>query len=61
MLIFGCRSDADDFYYKNEWATYPNLTVVTAFSRADPNSGKVYVQHKIREQVQLLAPLIFNE
>ena len=47
ILVFGCRSESDDFYYRNEWAELAvggaNLTVITAFSRARPEDGKVYV------------------
>jgi len=53
FLVFGCRSEEDDFYYKEDWQSlvsqFENFTVVTAFSRADPTNGKTYVQHKIRE------------
>ena len=63
MLIFGCRSEADDFYYRNEWESHQNdsFSVITAFSRVDPANGKVYVQHKIRENGQMLADLILNQ
>ena len=37
-----------------------DLTVITAFSREDPDNGKVYVQHKIRENGQFLAELILQ-
>ena len=66
MLIFGCRSPESDYYYEDEWEriraqTGSRLTVITAFSRADPAAGKVYVQHKIREHGALLSDLILRQ
>ena len=65
VLLFGCRSQEDDFYYADEWDTMrsqgANLTVISAFSRENPTEGKTYVQHKIREQGDLLADLILNQ
>jgi len=61
VLVFGCRSEADDYYYKDEWSTIPSLTVITAFSRANPTEGKTYAQHKIRENAQVLSELILGE
>ncbi|KAK3353504.1 hypothetical protein B0T25DRAFT_454861 [Lasiosphaeria hispida] len=35
LLFYGCRSKDADFYFSNDWARYPNMRVVPAFSR-DP-------------------------
>lgn len=43
VLMFGCRSQEDDFYYEDEWKSYDNLHLITAFSRQNPSEGKVYV------------------
>lgn len=47
VVVFGCRSVEDDYYYADEWeqaiAAGANLTVITAFSRENPTEGKVYV------------------
>lgn len=33
-LVFGCRHELKDYYYKEEWGSYgENLKVFTAFSR----------------------------
>jgi NADPH-ferrihemoprotein reductase len=37
------------------------LAVITAFSRDKPDEGKIYVQHKIRENAAMLADLIFKQ
>ena len=53
-LVFGCRKEAKDFYYAEEWAgvnpgaANPNtLRVLTAFSQDQRN--KIYVQKVVRE------------
>lgn len=51
VLVFGCRSETSDYYYKDEWAGIENLQVLTAFSRA--GDSKVYVQHVIKENAHL--------
>lgn len=46
VLIFGCRSADDDFYYAQEWAECAktmSFVLITAFSRAQPLEGKMYV------------------
>jgi sulfite reductase alpha subunit-like flavoprotein len=56
MLFFGCRSEAGDYYFRQEWEALvaagllaPNPHgLVTAFSRDGPT--KVYVQQRIRER-----------
>eukprot|EP00051_Salpingoeca_urceolata_P022361 m.362693 g.362693 ORF g.362693 m.362693 type:complete len:351 (-) comp19961_c1_seq19:1809-2861(-) len=50
LFFFGCRNEARDFLYRDEWAAaggLGRLTVVTAFSR--DQEDKVYVQHRLRE------------
>ena len=55
MLVFGCRNEAGDFYYRREWEAMqqagvlaePPLGLITAFSR--DQGSKVYVQHRITE------------
>ncbi|OAL04030.1 hypothetical protein IQ06DRAFT_345231 [Phaeosphaeriaceae sp. SRC1lsM3a] len=52
ILFFGCRKQAEDFMYANEWEQYKkdlgdNFEMHTAFSRDGPK--KVYVQNKIEE------------
>ena len=63
VLIFGCRSESADYYYKDEWANIPNLKVITAFSRDQEDGSKQYVQHAIRrdENAQYLAELIVEQ
>ena len=65
ILIFGCRSQEADFYYEQEWrdlqAQGVNLQIITAFSRENEEEGKVYVQHKIRENGPFLAELILSK
>ena len=51
VLIFGCRNQSADYFYRDEWKSLMQqipLTVFTAFSRdQDP---KFYVQDVIRQQ-----------
>ena len=58
LLIFGCRSPTDGFFYNDEWEAYktslPLLEVVPAFSR---HGEKMYVQDllwKLRDRVSSL-------
>lgn len=62
-LFFGCRYEAKDFHYGDEWraaAASGALTLLTAFSRDKPrpNGGKWYVQHRIAEAGAAVAEAI---
>ncbi|XP_045923314.1 NADPH-dependent diflavin oxidoreductase 1 isoform X1 [Micropterus dolomieu] len=62
VLFFGCRSESKDFYFSSEWAEMTkagHLTLFTAFSR--DQEEKVYVQHRVRENAELLWDLIANK
>lgn len=55
ILFFGCRNRDADFYFEHEWKTLTekgSLMLFTAFSR--DQIQKVYVQHKMEEQKDLL-------
>ena len=63
VLFFGCRSEAGDYYYRQEWEGMQREGVlasrgglVTAFSRDQPS--KVYVTHRIREQGEMVWGLL---
>ncbi|KAI7309077.1 riboflavin synthase domain-like protein [Hortaea werneckii] len=52
ILIFGCRSEEADFFFKHEWdqlAKDERLNIFTAFSRDKANPRK-YVQDRIRDE-----------
>uniref|UniRef100_UPI0037E89305 NADPH-dependent diflavin oxidoreductase 1 n=1 Tax=Semicossyphus pulcher TaxID=241346 RepID=UPI0037E89305 len=62
VLFFGCRSEHKDFYFSTEWEEMrkaEHLTLFTAFSR--DQEEKVYVQHRVRENAELLWDLIANK
>lgn len=50
-LYFGCRNEAGDFLYREEWEGLQSSgalgSLVTAFSR--DQERKVYVTHRLRE------------
>ena len=55
MIFFGCRSEHADFFFADEWLPLESegsLRLFAAFSRDQGN--KVYVQHKITEQGELV-------
>ncbi|KAK7715784.1 hypothetical protein SLS57_006789 [Botryosphaeria dothidea] len=61
VLFFGCRRRDEDFLYQEEWEQYKKdlgdkFEMHTAFSREGPN--KVYVQHKIQENAELINQLL---
>ncbi|CAN9504750.1 unnamed protein product [Ophioblennius macclurei] len=62
VLFFGCRSESKDFYFRSEWEEMTragNLVLFTAFSR--DQEEKVYVQHRVRENAELLWDLVANQ
>lgn len=62
ILFFGCRSESKDFYFRSEWEEMMKagcLRLFTAFSR--DQEEKVYVQHRVRENGELLWDLIANK
>ncbi|XP_049594437.1 NADPH-dependent diflavin oxidoreductase 1 isoform X2 [Syngnathus scovelli] len=62
VLFFGCRSESKDFYFRSEWKEMiqaGQLTLFTAFSR--DQEEKVYVQHCLRENPELIWDLIANK
>ncbi|ORZ35192.1 hypothetical protein BCR44DRAFT_116630 [Catenaria anguillulae PL171] len=60
ILFFGCRYQAHDYLYADEWADYMQQGglsgIVTAFSRDGPN--KVYVQHRLAERADQMWELV---
>lgn len=62
VLVFGCRSQRKDFYFRAEWEEKikaGQLTLFTAFSR--DQKDKIYVQHRITENAEFLMDLIINK
>jgi sulfite reductase alpha subunit-like flavoprotein len=63
ILIFGCRSSKDDFFFREEWEKLredEGLTVLTAFSR-DKEKPREYVQDQIRANAVLLRETIMEK
>jgi sulfite reductase alpha subunit-like flavoprotein len=61
-FFFGCRYRQMDFLYENEWSSYVKqgfLQLFAAFSR--DQKEKVYVQHRLSEQKDLIWRLINEE
>ncbi|KAF2721610.1 hypothetical protein K431DRAFT_284759 [Polychaeton citri CBS 116435] len=55
MFFFGCRKEAEDFIYKDEWEEVKQVMgdkfeILAAFSR--DGAQKVYVQHKMKEKAE---------
>lgn len=64
-LYFGCRSAAQDFYYREQWEAYVKQGIlaadgglVTAFSR--DGSSHPYVTHRIRQHASQLYQLLLQ-
>lgn len=63
VLFFGCRNKSADYYFRDEWKLYQSLNMLkffAAFSRDNPEQ-KVYVQHKMLENQELIYNLLVNE
>jgi len=62
-LVFGNRNEANDFYFHQEWKKmvefHENFKIFTAFSR--DQEDKYYVQHVIKDHIDLFADLIVNQ
>ncbi len=60
-LIFGVPYSTDVLYdnmFRKYAEAHSNFHYVTAISRENPSKGKVYVQHRLREHVHELEPLL---
>ena len=58
-LYFGCRNEAKDFYYRQQWEDLVKdgrLRLAAAFSR--DQDRKVYVTHRLREDAPHLWRLL---
>ncbi|KAJ3041224.1 NADPH-dependent diflavin oxidoreductase 1 [Rhizophlyctis rosea] len=61
VLFFGCRNHDKDYLYQEEWersVEHGVLRLYTAFSR--DQDDKIYVQHRIEENADLLWDFIHN-
>ncbi|KAG5494002.1 hypothetical protein JKF63_01835 [Porcisia hertigi] len=62
VLVFGCRHEAEDYLYREEWETLketgllPTLQIIPAFSR--DTDKKVYVQHKLGQHARLTSSFL---
>ncbi|KAJ3428373.1 flavodoxin family protein [Anaeramoeba flamelloides] len=63
FLFFGCRTHQYDFIYEDEFDKYSKHGLITnsffAFSRDQQN--KIYVQHKLKEQKELVQRVMKNK
>jgi len=63
-IFFGCRGRHKDHYFKEEWsqmAAGSNLEYHPVFSRDDPDSDVIYVQHKMAANSERLFELVFEQ
>lgn len=60
MLYFGCRKEAEDYLYQDDWQALQEAGVLqslrVAFSRAQ--EAKVYVQHLLKEDANNVAKVV---
>ncbi|XP_073968391.1 NADPH-dependent diflavin oxidoreductase 1 [Rhodnius prolixus] len=64
LLFFGCRNQFADFHFEKDWENVAeslgsNFKLIKAFSRDQPH--KIYVQHRVKEEGQLIANLVLNQ
>jgi NADPH-ferrihemoprotein reductase len=65
LLFFGCRGPQLDYLYREEWESMENMLgkgtfrIITAFSRQ--HEKKVYVQHRLEEQGELVNKLLQDD
>ncbi|KAJ9132421.1 NADPH--cytochrome P450 reductase [Pleurostoma richardsiae] len=63
VLFYGCRTESEDFIYRNEWEEHKGVLgnsfeLYTAFSRQ--TSTKFYVQHLLVEHANHVLPLLLD-
>lgn len=66
LLFFGCRNPDQDFIYASELAELQKqfgdlFRLVMAFSRADDEREKAYVQHRVAEHAETVCKLLVND
>ena len=68
-LYYGCRSETDDYLYRDEWPGYQaelkeKLNMRVAFSRSGPrkpDGSKIYVQDLLWEDRAAISDAILNQ
>lgn len=68
-LFYGCRSDTEDYLYKDEWPMYQadlkgKLSMHVAFSRSGPrkpDGSKIYVQDLVWDDREHIADAVLNQ
>lgn len=61
ILYFGCRSSTSDLYYKAEWDEYRTKGVKVEVAASRDQEDKVYVQHLIKRDEQLIRDWIVKQ